>query len=176
MGNAAPPRFSNSTPYNIKLSVHADRLEPTLMQKKINFDGSAGGGFKSDNEVNTPSAGNVGAKSKISTNFEAKAEYKRFTNVESKMHYVDPDFAGFMTVNAETTVELGMISKKPTADWHITILIEIDDKTISVHTKDSSMTSHRLMMGYTEDGRLELVALESKSYHALWRAADKVGS
>jgi hypothetical protein len=101
MGNNQPGRFTNSTPFDVKVSINKDKQIVVAKKSKKEFDaGISGKGSKGTSIA-------VGDnKATASAEAQATFGYKGTFECESKMNYVDPDFKGFMTVTANTSVEL----------------------------------------------------------------------
>ncbi|CDW90878.1 UNKNOWN [Stylonychia lemnae] len=133
--------ISNSTPFDIKVSLHSDRTMVTKDSSKTSI--------------------NVGLKKICRRTFGYSGEM----NVEYVHQLVDPGFRGYTTVNANTRKDWEDLDLTKT--WYITVIILLGDDKVKVQCESEQLHSPNVVLGFTERGKFEFVDLEADSS---WRA------
>lgn len=170
MGNEIPC-FANSTPYDIKLSIYADRREELSRKEtsSTNFTANATGAIGGEMKSNIGGTSTQAVKKVCA---DASFGYRGEVTAEYKTNYVDSDFSGFMTVNANTYVELKYL-EDTSKTWYYSIVVLIDDNCVVKYAHNSMLPFQRMMLGFSKEGKFEFVQICKGK---LWRASHMTGT
>ncbi|CDW74372.1 UNKNOWN [Stylonychia lemnae] len=131
--------ISNSTPFDIQVKLHSDRVMVTKDSKKTSYSVGLSGGY-------------AGVKGGADFGYsgEVSAEYAH--------SLVDPNFRGYTTVNANTRKDWEGLDTTKT--WYITVIIQLGDDKVKVQCESEQLHSPNVILGFTESGKFEFVDLD----------------
>ena len=79
--------------------------------------------------------------------------YKGTIEAEYKTNYVDPDFVGFLIVNAGTRMEFDYLTSME--QWYISVVVLLDAEKVHIVANKARLPALRMILGFTKKGKFE---------------------